>query len=160
MMDLLRFPDTSRVWIYTSSREFRDDELHDLQAYVNDFVRQWTSHNQSLHATGGILHNRFLVLVVDESLAGASGCSIDSSVHFIRELGSRYNTDFFDRTTFCFLDGDEVKAVPMSDLKSAYNNGDIRAQTLFFDTLVNNKGEFIQAWLKPVANSWLARLLR
>lgn len=160
MMDLLRFPDSSRVWIYTSSREFEDHELQGLQADIEAFTRQWTSHNQSLHATGGVLHNRFLVLVVDESMAGASGCSIDSSVHFIRALGDKYQTDFFDRTTFCFLDNNEVKALPMQDLKSAYQRGEIRGQTLFFDTLVNNKGDFIRAWLKPAENSWLARLLR
>jgi len=160
MLDLLRFPDESRVWIYTSSREFRDEELPALQQDITLFTRQWTSHNQQLYATGGIMHNRFLVLVVDEGQAGASGCSIDSSVHFIQALGQKYQTDFFDRRTFCYLQDEEVRTVPMEQFNEAYRSGAITDNTLFFDTLVQQKGDFINAWIKPLRQSWLTRLIR
>lgn len=159
MVDLLKFPETSRVWIYTSKRVFSDDELNDLQSHIDRFTRAWVSHNVDLHATGGILHNRFLVLVVDESRAGASGCSIDSSVHFIRQLGEEYQTDFFDRQLFTCVQDEEVTTYNRPGLKKAYQEGSINDQTPFFDTLVQNMGEFQRNWLKPLGDSWLKRLV-
>ena len=160
MLDLLRYPESSRVWIYTSSREFTDAELTVLQPAIGDFARQWTSHNRDLHATGGILHNRFLVLVVDESHADASGCSIDTSVRFIKQLEADFSTDFFDRQLFSYLDDGEVYTLHQRDLKEAFQSGRINGNTLFFDNLVQNKGDFIKAWVKPLSSSWLARLVR
>lgn len=159
-MDLIRFPDNSRVWVYTSSREFQDDELGMLEKEIQSFTREWTSHNKELHATGGILHNRFLVLVVDESKSGASGCSIDSSVRFIRHLEQRFQTDFFNRQLFCYLKGEEVNTVQQSELKSTFESGQIGENTLFFDPLVQTKGAFLENWLKPLGSSWFARMLR
>jgi len=159
MLDLLSFPDESRVWIYTSSREFSEMEIPEIQHHVQAFAREWASHSVQLFATAGIFHNRFLVLVVDESKMGASGCSIDSSVRFIKELGDKYNADFFNRQLYSFLMSDEVCVYDHAELKSAFKNGEIGHHTLFFDTLVKSKGEFQRAWLKPVGSSWLQRLL-
>jgi len=48
----------------------------------------WTAHNNQLKAKGEIRYNRFLILIVDESQAGASGCSIDKSVPFYETAGT------------------------------------------------------------------------
>ena len=51
--------------------------------------------------------NRFLILAVDESQASASGCSIDSSVKFVKAMESELGTDFFNRMNLVILNAKE-----------------------------------------------------
>jgi hypothetical protein len=106
--DLL--PDETRVWIYQASRALNDDELQELRTALVRFVADWTSHNHKLNAFGEIFHKRFIVLMVDESQAGASGCSIDKSVYFIKEVEKAFEINLFDRMTFTYREGNEIKA--------------------------------------------------
>ena len=69
---------SSKVWLYHSDRVFTDDESREIKIRIKEFTQSWISHNQALKAHGDLLYNRFAVLIVDESHAGASGCSIDT----------------------------------------------------------------------------------
>ena len=89
--------DTSKTWIYQSNRAFTPEEAIEIQNHIHVFCRNWVSHSNELKAAGQLINNRFIVLMVDESKAGASGCSIDKSVHFIKSIGSKYQTEMFDR---------------------------------------------------------------
>jgi hypothetical protein len=57
----------------------------------------WKAHGKSLNCNGTILFSQYLILSVDEDIESASGCSIDSSVRFVKLLGSELNVDFFNR---------------------------------------------------------------
>jgi hypothetical protein len=152
-------PDTSRVWIYQSSRDFTDQEVDRLHNQITDFTRQWVSHNQQLRAFGDVFHRRFIVLMVDESMAGASGCSIDSSVHFLKGLEQEYQTHLFDRLTFAYRKDDQVHFADQHEFARLYQQGQINDDTIVFDNLVNNKGDFQKAWEKPLKDSWHSRLV-
>jgi hypothetical protein len=117
-------------------------------------LNNWTSHNQDLLTYGNIFHLRFLALFVDETIAGASGCSIDKSVHFVEELGKKFGIDFFRRDVFAYLKDDEVRFVNQANFNEAYQNGDIDDETLMFDNLVKVKYDFIKKWLVPLRDSW------
>jgi hypothetical protein len=67
------------------------------------------------------LYNQLIVLSVDDSSLGASGCSIDSSVKFIKELGTELKVDFFNRMYVLISNGEETQRVHISDL-SNYKN--------------------------------------
>ncbi len=157
LRDIDIFPQTARVWIYQSDREIPEGQAAKVHDAVYQFAQQWTSHNQALKATGGLLHRRFLVLMVNEYVAGVSGCSIDSSVAFVKQLGQALQVDFMDRLNFAYLDGDEVKTVHKQELPQAYSKGDVDDSTLFFDNLVNNKSDFVTRWKKPLADGWMKR---
>ena len=159
MRDLLAFPDDSRVWIYQANQPIPESEIGMVNAQVSAFAKEWVSHNRALHATGGLLHDVFLVLVADESQAGASGCSIDASVRFIRGIGEQYQRDFFDRLQFAFLDQGTVRFIHRDALPEAYQSGLINDETLFFDNLVKTKRDFINHWLTPFGHSWLKRFI-
>jgi len=106
------------------------------------------------------LHNRFLVLMVDETQAGASGCSIDSSVAFVKQIQAQYGVDFFDRMSFSYQDEQgKVHTLPRADFEKAYQEGTITDETLVFDTLVKSKAELDKGLLKPLKESWHARLV-
>lgn len=152
-------PSSTRVWIYQSDKPFEAKEIPKIQQQVQDFAQAWVSHNRQLRAYGNILHNRFIVLMVDESQAGASGCSIDKSVYFLKNLQAQYEVDLFDRMRFSYLDGEEVKTVSRDEFAKLYINGDITGETLVFDTLVNNKADFDTNFVKPLNKSWHKRMV-
>ena len=97
--------------------------------------------------------------MVDESLAGASGCSIDKSVHFIKQIEQHYGVDLFDRMTFTYKDGETVKSAPRMEFAELYKMGKINDATLVFDNLVKTKGDFTSNWVKPLGESWHKRMV-
>ncbi len=152
-------PAHSRVWIYQSDRAFTADEINEINANVENFVDQWVSHNNKLAAFGKVFYDRFIVLMVDESKAGASGCSIDSSVRFIQSIESRYGVNLFDRLIFSFKQDDKVVSVPHNSFSQLFEEGKINENTLVFDNLVNIKDDFENLWLKPLKESWHQRMV-
>ena len=159
MLDLLAFPDHSKVWIYASDKFIDDTDIPNIHYEIKQFADQWVSHASGLKATGGILHNYFIVLVVDEQINKPGGCSIDSSVRFIKSIGEKYNVDFFNRNIFHYIQNEEILSIEKSNLDTAYQSKKITDNTLFFDPLVDSKITFIKQWLKPFGNSWHKRLM-
>src|SRR5688500_3832185 len=94
---LSSYPSSSRVWIYQSSRVFDDSESARMEEEARQFASDWAAHGKALDATARMVFNRFLILVVNDTVENPSGCSIDSSIHFVQELEKKYNTNFFDR---------------------------------------------------------------
>lgn len=159
MTTSIALPPTTRIWIYQSNQPFPDVKVSEIQQLVQDFAQQWISHNRQLRAHGDLLHNRFVILMVDESQADASGCSIDKSVYFLKNLQAQYGVDLFDRMRFSYLDGEEVKTVSREEFEALYAAGKINDETLVFDTLVNNKGDFDNNFIKPLHKSWHKRMV-
>jgi hypothetical protein len=152
-----QLPPHARLWIYQANRPLTDAEQAEIKPLLERFATEWSSHGTGLQASARLLHNQFLVLANNESATAASGCSIDKSVSFVRELEERFGVSFFDRTRLAFLQGDEVKLVGMSELKEKVASGEINAHTLYFDTLINNYGDLKEAWPRPASSSWLSR---
>ena len=159
--DLIALDERSRVWIYQSDKELSDKARHEIQEYVFQFLSKWTAHHAELKSYGNIFHDQFLTLFVDETSAAASGCSIDSSVRFVQQLGEKYNVDFFNRMIFSYLDKTQNKVITLSNVefKDAYANEVINEDTLVFDNLVKTKDQFLKEWLKPMKDSWHMRFV-
>jgi hypothetical protein len=163
---LEKMPETARVWIYQSSRPFSEMELTVLRSQLRAFVGDWTAHSNQLSAAGDVLFERFLVLAVDESQAGASGCSIDKSVNFLKGIENQYNTQLFERMHFAFLHGEDVEVVPSGEFsrlytvhKDSFGEGGISENTLVFDNLVQSIGDMKKQWIKPLNKSWHKRFV-
>src|SRR5688572_25761964 len=92
------FSPSSRVWIYQSSRLFSLSQAFELEDAINAFCDEWRSHGADVKAYGNLFFGQFIILMADENQSMVSGCSTDSSVRFIKQLGEKYNVDFFDRT--------------------------------------------------------------
>ena len=152
-------PDTARVWIYQSDRPFKEEDIPEIRQELQHFARGWVSHNKQLRAHAEVLHNRFLVLMVDEGQAGASGCSIDSSVYFLKQMQAKYGVNLFDRMSFSYQQEDKVYTVHREEFARLYQEGQINDDTMVFDTLVNTKGALENSWLKPLAKSWHHRMV-
>lgn len=154
------FPDTARVWIYQCDRPVPEEHTAYAMQRIEEFTRQWTSHNRQLRAAGALLHGRFLVLMADESAAGASGCSIDASMHFIKGLGQELGVDFTDRMQFAWKNDGHISTLHRDALPDAYRKGVINDETLVFDNLVKTKGDFERRWTLPLRESWIYRFVQ
>lgn len=113
------FSPNSRVWVYQSNRLLTADEQIQMQEALNAFVAQWAAHGTALKASAEILYDSLIVIAVDESQEPASGCSIDSSVHFVKSLGQKYDFDAFNRNTVAYLKGDQIAFTTLQNLGKA-----------------------------------------
>lgn len=154
----LMSPD-SKVWIYQSNLKFTEEETPEINTQIQNFVTQWVSHNKDLKSYGKLYHNRFIVLMVDESQAGASGCSIDKSVHFIKAMGFHHGVDCFDRMIFAYKLGEEIHTAHRDEFAKLFQNGGINDNTLVFNNLVKTKSEFEKAWVVPLKESWHTKMV-
>lgn len=153
------FPETSRVWIYQADRAFTPYEVQSLTPSLQQFAQQWTAHKLALRADAAILHLHFLVLVVDENVHDASGCSIDSSVKFVKEIGAQLNIDFFNRLNAVIKMDQQFEILSPDALKASLIAGHVNAQTMVFNNMVNNLSELRNEWLLPLEQTWMKRYL-
>lgn len=154
----MQFSENSRVWVYQANRKLTDTETRDIQARLNHFTTGWTAHNNQLKATAEVRYNRFLILIVDESQAGASGCSIDKSVNFIKQIEKDFNINLLDRFNLAYREGNEVLSAPRHDFEDMLKQGAINSNTIVFNNMVQNFNELQTKWEVPFKDSWHAQL--
>lgn len=140
------FPENSKVWVYAANRFFTEHESKIIQHNVDLFTKQWAAHGSGLVATGSILHNSFIVLVADENQVKASGCSVDSSVRFIKDIGKEFEIDFFNRLHLLIEKKGEFKRIHFSELQT-YSDWNL------FNPLVQNLKELRENWCVQIAES-------
>lgn len=150
-------PNHSRVWIYQSDRKLKEQEINLAQEQALQFVEQWAAHGAPVQGSYKILHNQFLVLAVNEDITQPSGCSIDSSVKFIKNLEQAIGVNFFDRTKVAFLKEGDVFQVSLNHIKTNIEEGIINSQTQTFNNLVQSKEELENNWVIPAGSSWIKR---
>jgi hypothetical protein len=133
------FSKDSKVWVYQGSRLLTLSEVLKAEELINKFCAEWRSHGADVDAYGNLFFGQFLVLMADETKAGVSGCSTDSSVRFVKELGQALSIDFFDRNHLAFIVKDKIQLLPLNQLSYAFQNSFITADTLYFNnTVLNN----------------------
>ncbi|ADY52837.1 hypothetical protein Pedsa_2288 [Pseudopedobacter saltans DSM 12145] len=148
----------SKVWIYQSDRLFTTAELDRLELLLNDFTKSWTAHNQQLKASYEIKYQRFVILIVDETAATASGCSIDKSVHLMKSIEQEFSVNLFDRFQIAWKDGNDIKIAGRSDFEQLIQNQSINSDTIVFNNLVKSLSDFRTSWEVPIKESWHAKV--
>ena len=98
------FNPNSKVWIYNSDRRLKLSEQKIIKNELRKFVSSWQA-------------NYFIILVVDEYDVKASGCSIDTSVKFIKSIGEKFTVNFFNRLNLVIEKQGEYNLVHISDIK-------------------------------------------
>lgn len=144
----------TRVWIYQSDKPFAASDVANVRAKIQAFAQQWVSHASELKAFGDLYHDRFIVLMVDETQGGASGCSIDASVRFLQALGKEYGMDMFDRMNFSYKTKDGIKSAHREEFIELYRMGLITDETVVFNNLVATKDAFEKKWEISLGESW------
>ncbi|RYU78696.1 hypothetical protein [Hymenobacter persicinus] len=152
-----QLPASARIWIYQASRPLTETEVAGLQPALARFAEAWTSHGRALQASAAILHQQFLVIGLNEAVADASGCSIDASVRFVREVEQELGVDLLEKSQLAFLINGQVQLIGRTGLRQAVADGVLTAETLYFDNTVAERAQLQRAWPAPAATTWLAK---
>lgn len=150
---------TARVWVYQSNRLLTETEIAEIKDLGNAFVANWAAHKVQLEAAFDVLHNYFIVLAVDENQAKASGCSIDSSVHFIKQIEQQFQLDLFNRLNVVYNNNGNLALTNAHDLAKKIKQGDLPETILVFDNTITTAGQLESNWLVPANTTWLKNLL-
>ncbi|QNN43163.1 ABC transporter ATPase [Pedobacter roseus] len=150
----MSFSPQSRVWIYQSDRKFTSNEENEILNKLASFTNQWKAHGNELLAKAEIRYGFFIILTVDESQAGVTGCSIDSSVRLIKEIEQEYHVDLFNRFNMAYKVNGEVVVNSKEDFETLVNIKQITPETIVFNNMVQNLAELETKWEVPFQNSW------
>ena len=131
---------SSKVWLYLAERKMSDEEVRFTLENLSEFNATWSAHGKKLNSNTTVLFNHIIVLAVDETLEVASGCSIDSSVHAIKKIGSALNIDFFNRMNVLVWNESDFMLAPFSQIRK--NKG-----INYLNPLVSTLGELREHWI-------------
>ncbi len=137
------FPDDSEVWIYAADRFIDSNEVAILQENLSAFTEEWKTHGKSLRAEAKVFDNVFVVFATDIHAGSASGCSIDTSVRLMKQLGSSLNIDFFNRLKVLVRSDDQLKHVSYHDLSDFAGNE-------VADISIKSLGQFRTSFFTPI----------
>lgn len=150
--------ENSRLWIYQSTRALTPVEQEQIQRRLNDFTAQWQAHGHQLTALAEIRYHRFIILMVDEARAGATGCSIDKSVNLMKELEDEFGISLFDRFDIAYRDGEDITSCGREEFEKLIAEGRINDDTIVFNNLVPTLKELNSKWEVPMKDSWHAQV--
>ena len=147
-------PDTSRIWIYQANRPLQAEELTEIQTFLTTQIDAWGAHGAPLKASFSVIKNQIILIAADESFQAASGCSIDTSSRWMKELGARFSVDFFDRSILCENEGDKLFSVSPFQIKKHVAAGEITEQTRVYTQNIGLKIELANWPQKAGESSW------
>ena len=157
-----KLPEHARVWVYQANRPLTHGDVKMIEDALPPALNKWAAHGQPLLASAKVIENRFVMIGVDEGYTSPSGCSIDSSVRTLQEIGRQMDmsVDFFDRSAAIQLGNGTIQTYALPMLKTAVLDGLITPDTIVFNTLVQTKAEFLNNWCVRAADSWLKRYFK
>ena len=153
-------PDHARTWVYKAARVLSAAEQRMVRDLGANFTGSWAAHGAELDATVDVLYDRFVVIAVDEVQAAASGCSIDKSVGFIKQLELDLNLTLTDRMIMYYEHPDKLSSFRLEELPELLKQGAITADTIVYDDLVSTVGDLRNQFRVPLHESWMERYLK
>ena len=147
----------SRIWIYQSNRKFIPSEIEEINSKTVAFLNSWASHGTEMLCSYQIKYERFIIIALDESKTSASGCSIDSCVHFIQELEKKFKVILLDKMNVAFKQGDYITYKSIQDFKKLVSKKSVSKKTIVYNNLVVDIDDFNSNWEVPASDSWHSR---
>ena len=153
LVDFNTTNDQSRIWIYAAEQKLTNEQENHILKAISDHLQNWEAHKVSLTAVVTILENHFIIIALDETKNGASGCSIDTLQNTIQNLEKELSVSLLNRlNVFCRID-DKIHCIPTTKLAEHANQ-----ETLFYDLTIQKKIE-LSNWLKPIEEGWCAAII-
>jgi len=152
-------PSDARVWVFGAATELTPAASERLLDAVDAFLGQWNAHGSPLMCGRDWRDGRFLAVGVDQSTAGASGCSIDGLFRTLARLEPELGTSLLGGGRVYYRDRDgRVSAATRKTFGELAREGSIGADTLTFDTSVTTAVAWREEFERPVRQSWHAQL--
>lgn len=153
-------PFNARLWVFQSERPLNADELDFIDSNMDLFTPSWAAHGNQLFAAHKLLHERFLIVILDENKAGASGCSIDKLMNLVAAFEQKLGLSLRDRMGVYYRQDEEIRKTDINSLKSLKASGEITGGTKVFNPLITRYEELFAAFEIPLEKSWHAKFTR
>jgi hypothetical protein len=150
-------PDESRVWVFASDRPVERDAADRLIEAVDGFLEQWKAHGAPLRCGREWRDDRFLIVGVDTTVEGASGCSIDGLFRTLQRLETAIGARLVGGGRVFFRDpSGHARAASREEFADLAEHGTVTAETPVFDTSLTSAGEWRASFERPAGESWTA----
>ena len=153
-------PDDARLWVFAASDRISGERADPLLTAVDEWLANWKAHGEPLTCARDWREDRFLGVGVDQSTAGASGCSIDALFRVLQDLQGTLGTSLLGGGRVFFRDRDgEIVSTSRTDFAAKAAKGDVGADTVVFDTSVNRVVDYRNRFENRAIDSWHRDLL-
>ena len=156
-IDFNQLPDDARIWMFSIVGDISEDTLIQMKKELKVFISEWTSHSATLEASAEWWQDNYLIISLDESKYGASGCSIDKLLRFIQKLEADYKISLLVKSKIGILQGETMKYEDLPAIKHMISNGMLNKNAMYGDTTIASKRELRYHFLKPLHEGWLAK---
>jgi hypothetical protein len=146
--DFEKLPGKARVWVYLADITLTDNEVNAIGEFLKINIQTWAAHREALLGSFKFIQNRFLIISVDEQVHTPSGCSIDASTRWIKEIFSTFNIDFLTRAIVIKKE-DSIETLPVFQIRQHIEKGTIASETMVYDQQIVRKDELKNSFLKP-----------
>jgi hypothetical protein len=153
-------PDASRIWIFGSDRPLSEEGTTTLLKGVEEHLTNWKAHGEPLTVGSQFRDKRFLVVGVDQSTAGATGCSIDGLFRVLQALEAKVGATLVGGGRVFYRGADSaVFSATRNEIPALVSNGAIGKDTVVFDTSITDLGNFRSGFEKRAKESWIRDML-
>jgi hypothetical protein len=153
-------PDAARVWVFGSDRPLTDAGTAALLKGVDEHLAVWKAHGAPLTVSREWRDGRFLVVAVDQSTAGATGCSIDGLFHVLQQLEREAGASLVGGGRVFYRDNHgKVQSAMRSELANLAAEGAITEDSVVFDTSLIDLGTWRARFERPAKESWVGELI-
>ena len=153
-------PADARLWVFAAERPVTGGAAHRMLAAVDDYLGRWQAHGFPLTCAREWTEDRFLAIGVDQSTAGASGCSIDGLFRMLKGMEGELGTHLVGGGTVYYRDpSGPILAVSREEFSELAADGAVRGDTRVFDTTVGTVRDWKERFETETSRSWHAALL-
>jgi hypothetical protein len=157
--DFTKLPEQAKAWVFPSSRKFYTQEIEGLQKSIEDFLNVWEDMGNSLNCAYFLKHDRFIIIVVDDTATSLTLETHDALIAFIQGLELTYNIVLLDKINVCYKQGEFVQYKDLKDFKKLIRAKGVSKKTIVFNNMITTKGELEYDWEINIMDSWLGRFL-
>ena len=153
-------PDDSRLWVFAASDRIVGERVSELLDAVDEYLASWKAHGEPLTSARDWRDDRFLVIAVDQSTAGASGCSIDALFRILQQLQGRLGTSLVGGGRVFYRNrAGNVEAATRTAFSDRAATGEVDADTIVFDTTVTSAANYRSGFERRAGETWHRDLL-
>jgi hypothetical protein len=155
-----QLPDDARVWVFGASQPVIGDVERAMLADVDAWLAQWQAHGHPLTCAREWRDGRFLAIGVDQSTAGASGCSIDALFRILQAVERATGTSLLGGGRIFYRDArGHVQCVDRATFAARMRDGEIGGGTPVFDTTLTTAEAYRSRFERPMQESWHMQLV-
>ena len=152
-------PPNAKVWIYQSDSNLSSKDVELIEKEVKFFLNNWSSHNKEIESSFEIRYNRFLIIGLNENINLASGCSIDKSVNFIKNLQSILKVNFLNRLDVAYKIGNEINSISLLEFQNMIRENKLSKDSIVYNNMIDTKKLYLNNWETTIENSWHKKFL-